>query len=91
MRIKIDFEKESEVLKALGHPVRLRIVTGLLQEEECNVNKIVDNLKIPQSTISQHLGILKSRGIIVSRKDGVKTCYSVIDERVKGIIGILEK
>ncbi len=91
MRKKIDFEKESEVLKALGHPVRLRIVTGLLQEDECNVNKIVDKLKIPQSTISQHLGILKSRGIIKARKDGVKTCYSVIDDKVKMILDILEK
>ncbi len=91
MRKKIDFEKESEVLKALGHPVRLRIVTGLLLEDECNVNKIVDKLKIPQSTISQHLGILKSRGIIKSRKDGVRTCYSIIDDRVRRILGILEK
>lgn len=88
---KIDYEEDSEMLKALGHPVRLKIITGLLKVDDCNVNKIVEELSIPQSTVSQHLGILKSRGIIRSRKDGVRTCYSVMDERVKKIINILEK
>ncbi|MHB9154243.1 MAG: ArsR/SmtB family transcription factor [Endomicrobiales bacterium] len=86
-----DFEKNSGLLKALGHPVRLRIVLGLLENEECNVNKIVENLGIPQSTASQHLGVLRSRGIIVPRKEGVKTCYRVVDERVKEIIAVLKK
>jgi ArsR family transcriptional regulator len=88
---KINFEKDSEILKALGHPVRLRIVCGLLREDECNVNKMVEELNIPQSTVSQHLGILKSRGIIEPRKEGVKTCYRVVDKRVREIIDILEK
>lgn len=87
----IDYEKESEVLKALGHPIRLRMVEGLVSDNGCNVNKIVEELKIPQSTASQHLGILKSRGIIVSRKEGVKTCYSVKDRRIPAIIEILKK
>ncbi len=90
MAKKINFDKESDILKALGHPVRLRMVCGLMREDECNVNKMVEELNLPQSTVSQHLGILKSRGIIEPRKEGVKTCYKVVDERVKEIIGILE-
>jgi ArsR family transcriptional regulator len=86
---KINFDKDSDILKALGHPVRLRMVCGLLRGDECNVNKMVEELCLPQSTVSQHLGILKSRGIIEPRKDGVKTCYHVIDERVKEIVDIL--
>lgn len=85
----MDYEKESELLKALGHPVRLRIVKGLINNE-CNVNKIMNALKIPQSTASQHLGILKSRGVVAARKDGVRTCYYVKDERVKRIVKMLE-
>ena len=84
----MDYEKESEILKALGHPVRLKMVEGLMNNE-CNVNKIVDVLNIPQSTASQHLGILKSRGIVVAKKEGVRTCYRVVDKRVRRIIHML--
>jgi len=84
----MNYEKKSELLKALGHPVRLKMVEGLMNDE-CNVNKIVDVLNIPQSTASQHLGILKNRGIVVARKEGVKTCYRVIDKRVRKIIHAL--
>ena len=86
----MDYEKEGELLKALGHPVRLKMVEGLMNNE-CNVNKIMDVLNIPQSTASQHLGILKNKGIVVARKEGVRTCYRVADERVQQIIGILGK
>lgn len=81
--------KDSEVLKALGHPVRLQIVAGLAGSRECNVNNMVIKLKIPQSTVSQHLGILKSRGIITCSKKGVETCYFLEDERVKKILEAL--
>jgi len=86
----MDHQKDSEVLKALGHPVRLRMVEGLMNNE-CNVNKIMDVLQIPQSTASQHLAMLKNKGIVTARKDGVSTCYRVIDERVREIINILKK
>jgi len=84
----MDYKGESELLKALGHPVRLRMVEGLLRHE-CNVNKIVHVLKLPQSTVSQHLAILKNRGIVTVRKDGVKTCYRVVDKRVAQLLQIL--
>ena len=86
----MDIEKDSELFKALGHPVRLQIVTGLNCRKECNVNKMVENLGLPQSTISQHLGILKSRGIVACHKYGVETCYFLADERIKKILKDLE-
>jgi len=85
----MDYQKKSEMLKALGHPVRLKMVEGLLQHE-CNVTKIVQNLKLPQSTISQHLGILKNAGILVPQKQGVKTCYRVIEKDIEKIIKIFK-
>ncbi|MBN1621280.1 MAG: winged helix-turn-helix transcriptional regulator [Endomicrobiales bacterium] len=87
----MDFEKNSEILKALGHPMRLKIVTGLIKEGECNVNKMVKNLGLPQSTVSQHLGILKSRGIIKQKKEGVLTCYSISDKRIKDLVSIISR
>lgn len=89
--MSIDFSKDSEILKALGHPLRLKIVNGLLNTDECNVNTIVEKLRIPQSTASQHLGILRNRGIIAPRKEGVKTCYRVVDQRVRRIVELLDK
>ena len=83
-----DYAKESELLKALAHPIRLKMVEGLMNNE-CNVNKMVKALKIPQSTVSQHLGVLKARGIVRLRKEGVKTCYRVVDSKVAELIKVL--
>ncbi|MFH1877522.1 MAG: metalloregulator ArsR/SmtB family transcription factor [Candidatus Omnitrophota bacterium] len=85
----IDYARDAEVLKAVAHPVRLRIVQGLMRNE-CNVTKIVRALGLPQSTVSQHLGVLRAAGILVPRKSGVKTCYQVVDGRVMKIIEVFE-
>ena len=86
----MDFVKKSEMLKAIAHPVRLKIVKGL-SKAECNVNKMVKALALPQSTVSQHLSILKNKGIIISRKEGIRTCYYVQNPIIKKIIDILDK
>ncbi|HDL65341.1 MAG TPA: ArsR family transcriptional regulator [Proteobacteria bacterium] len=82
--------KYSELFKALGHPVRLKIVDGLLSHT-CNVGEIVEGLGLPQSTVSQHLGLLRNRGIIAPEKDGVRTCYKVVDAKVRGIIDCINQ
>ena len=84
-----EFDKLSEVLKALAHPARLQIVAGLLKNE-CNVSQIQQSLDLPQSTISQHLKILKSGGIIEGRREGTKVCYRVIDKWAKEIMKIID-
>jgi ArsR family transcriptional regulator len=91
MNRKIDCDLQCEILKALGHPIRLKIVVGLLNSKEhCNVNEMALKLNIPQSTTSQHLGILRNRGIIAPKKTGVETCYEVINPKVREIIEILK-
>ncbi len=79
------YERKAEILKALGHPVRLCIVNGLLTKP-CNVTGIQECLELPQSTISQHLAILKARGIIKGTRNGLEIVYSVVDEDVKRLI-----
>ena len=86
----VNYEKVSEILKALAHSARLRIVSGLLKDE-CNVAQIQKALGLPQSTISQHLRVLKNAGIIKGRREGNKTCYRVIDVRVKKIVEIIKR
>lgn len=86
----VTYEKISETLKALAHPARLRIVVGLLKDE-CNVAQIQKVLGLPQSTISQHLRILKNADIIKGRREGTKTCYRVIDVRVRKIVEIIKR
>jgi len=88
--VGVNYEKVSETLKALAHPARLKIVSGLLKDE-CNVGQIQKVLKLPQSTISQHLRILKNAGIIKGRREGTRTCYRVIDVRVRKIVEIIKK
>ena len=84
----MDYERRSNLFKALAHPVRLKMVLGLMNNR-CNVNEIVKKLDMPQSTVSQHLGILRAQGIIVPKKDGVRTCYNVVSREVKAIVKIL--
>ena len=91
MTITIDYIKNSEMLKALGHPVRLKMVNGLLQGDGCNVNEIVEKFNLPQSTISQHLKILKINNIISYHKNGVKTCYKICDKKIIKIINLLKE
>lgn len=86
-----DYNEKSEILKVLGHPVRLRIVEGLLLKNECNVAKMVRALGLPQSTVSQHLGLLKARGLVSIRKEGTKCCYRILDKRVEGLVKALNR
>lgn len=88
----MDLELYSEIFKALGHPVRLKIVKGLIEHEHigCNVNKMVEQLALPQSTVSQHLATLRNAGIIKPNKTGVSTCYVVNNEKVRKIIELIE-
>lgn len=92
--MKDKYREESEILKALAHPVRLQIIELLLldiPEESCSVNSLQKELDIPQPTISQHLQTLRSHGIIDGEKKGVQVCYKVIDKRVGKILEILKK
>ena len=77
-------------MKSLGHPVRLKMVEMLMSDHSCSVTDLADGLGLPQSTASQHLGILRNNGIIQAKKDGVITCYQVVHEKVKVIMKILK-
>lgn len=83
------FEENSELLKALAHPVRLCIVKGLLESGCSNVSNMQNCLDMPQSTISQHISKLKSAGIIVGERNGLEIIYKVSNEKIEKIIKAL--
>ena len=83
-------EQHAELLKAISHPVRLCIVTGLMSDKGCNVSKIKGCLDIPQSTVSQHLTKLKSAGIVEGRRNGTEVNYYVVNEDIKKIVNCLK-
>ncbi len=84
----MDYVKGTSVLKALGHPARLQMMQGIAKYG-CHVNKIVEKMGLPQSTVSQHLSALRSAGLVRFEKKGAKACYKVTDERFMEIIRIL--
>jgi ArsR family transcriptional regulator len=82
------FDREAEILKVLGHPIRLKIVAGLMSQT-CNVKKIWECLELPQATVSQHLALLKNKRIIEGRREGVEVFYHVVSEEARRIVGAL--
>lgn len=67
----------ANLFKALAHPVRIKIVKHLLEESHCVCGRIVEVFPLAQSTVSQHLKILKDSGLIQGEVEGPKTCYCV--------------
>jgi DNA-binding transcriptional ArsR family regulator len=82
------YNAKAELLKVLAHPVRLCIVKGLM-DKECNVSHMQECLELPQSTVSQHLSVLRSRGIIKGTRRGLEVTYSISNEEVKKLIHLL--
>ncbi len=78
-------EKAAEVLKAVAHPTRLRIIQ-LLEGGERNVSDICRCLDIPQAYTSQQLALLKSKGVLCARRDGNQVYYAIENPNVVKII-----
>ena len=77
-------EKDVALLaKALGHPARVKILRVLLARGECVCGDIVDALPLAQATVSQHLKVLKSAGLIRGTIQGPRTCYGANPERLE--------
>ncbi|WP_333684317.1 ArsR/SmtB family transcription factor [Pontibaca methylaminivorans] len=67
----------AELAKALAHPARLRILRLLLATPGCICGDIVDAVGLAQSTVSEHLRILKAAGVITGEIFGPRTCYAL--------------
>lgn len=81
-------EEEVDVLKVMAHPVRLQIVNELMQHKICNVTQLTEILRLPQSTVSQHLS--KLRGTVLrSERRGLEMHYFIDNAKARQIVEIL--
>ncbi|MFN2426734.1 MAG: ArsR/SmtB family transcription factor [Candidatus Binatia bacterium] len=70
-------EELATLAKAIGHPARIRILRILIRRTACICGDIVDELPLAQSTVSQHLKMLKEAGLIRGEVDGPRVCYCI--------------
>ena len=75
------FELQSEVCKTLASPKRLEILNAL-KEGEKTVTELVDILGVPKANVSQHLAVMRHKGILRTRREGVNIYYSVANAKV---------
>lgn len=71
----MDVDRFVTICKALSHPARIRIVDHLRELDHCICGEIVNVLPLAQSTVSQHLKILKTSGLVKGTIEGPRTCY----------------
>jgi len=81
-----DINTASRSLKAMAHPLRLKILCILGNSGEISVQDIVDMVGTSQSNISQHLSILRDKGILVCRKDANKVFYRIAEDKIVNLM-----
>ena len=78
-------QRAADVLKAVAHPIRLRIIEALGKGEMC-VGDIVAALREKQAITSQQLNMMKDKGILASRRDGAKVYYRIQNKNVTKVL-----
>ena len=89
MENRIDYERQAELLKALAHPVRLRIVHGLLTMGCRNVRCMEAHTGVSQSCISQHLQRLRAAGVVTAERSGNEVYYRAASSCVAELLAAL--
>jgi len=82
-------EAIAAIAKALGHPARLQIIRLLLEKQSCIGCDFVDDVGLAQSTVSEHLRILKSAGIVSGKIERPRICYSLNPDSLLPLAGFL--
>ena len=72
--------------RALAHPARVTILTLLAKRRTCVCGEIVDDLPLAQSTVSQHLRVLREEGLITGEVEGTRSCYCIEPEQIRAMM-----
>ena len=83
-----DIQQAAQAIKAIAHPLRLKILC-VLGDQEVSVQDIVEQVGTSQSNISQHLAILRDKGVLATRKDANRVFYRIDDLRTLKLIGMM--
>lgn len=90
--LQIDqLEHAASMLKAIAHPMRIAILNFLEDGKRMTVTEIHEKLKIEQSTTSHHLGILKDKGVLSSKREGKNTFYFIKNGSLSKIMDCISK
>ncbi len=84
-------EDAANMLKAIAHPMRIAILSFLEDGKKLTVTEIHELLKIEQSTTSHHLGILKDKGVLCSKREGKNTYYYLKHANLSNIVNCVSK
>ncbi|MHB8882906.1 MAG: ArsR/SmtB family transcription factor [Thermodesulfovibrionales bacterium] len=84
------FELQSEVCKTLSSPKRLEIINAL-KDGERTVGELVDILGVPKANVSQHLAVMRHKGILNSRREGVNIYYRIANQKVVQACGLMRE
>ena len=85
-----DLNRTTQSIKAMAHPLRLKILFTL-NESEVAVNDIADSVGTSQSNISQHLSIMRDKGLLTSRKVSNQVFYRIDDSRTLSLINMIQE
>ena len=80
----------ADVLKAVAHPLRLRIVAVLCEGEE-NVTALAEKVEASQAIVSQQLRILRSRGLVAASREGGFATYRLVEQNLRGLVRCMER
>ena len=86
-----ELEKAANMLKAIAHPMRIAILNYLDGGKKMTVTEIHELLQIEQSTTSHHLGILKDKGVLSSKREGKNTFYFLKHDKLSSIVDCISQ
>ena len=85
-----NIENAAQCLKVMSHPARLRILCALRGGEQ-TVQNLEYYTEIKQTTLSQHLSLLKSRGVLVSRRETTYSFYRISNDKIKQLFDLIKE
>ena len=84
------YELQAEICKILASPKRIEIIAAL-KDGEKTVSEIIETLDIPKANASQHLALMKVKGILKSRREGINIYYSIANPKVVQACGLMKE
>ncbi|MBF0505882.1 MAG: winged helix-turn-helix transcriptional regulator [Nitrospirae bacterium] len=84
------YELQAEICKILASPIRIEIIAAL-KEGEKSVTELIDIVGIAKANVSQHLAVMRLKGILKSRRDGVNIYYSIVNPKVIQACGLMKE
>jgi ArsR family transcriptional regulator len=84
------FNLQADICKTLGNPKRLEIICAL-ENGELTVTELVKRLKIPKANVSQHLAIMRSKGLLIARRDGLNIYYRISNPKIVKACGMMRE